>query len=64
MRQEAAAIALAEEIKRRATGPDHMAFDAITWMDLKRILEVMERRGPHVLPVATIAYYNPGWWLP
>ena len=26
----AAAIALAEEIKRRAQGPDHMAFDAVT----------------------------------
>ena len=30
----AAAIALAEEIKRRAAGPDHMAFDAVTWRDL------------------------------
>ena len=39
----AAAIALAEEIKRRAAGPDHMAFDAVTWRDLGRILEATER---------------------
>ena len=58
----AAAIALAEEIKRRATGPDHMAFDAVTWADLARILEAMERTGrPDLLPVAIIAYYSPGW---
>ena len=63
MTQEAAAaIALAAEIKRRAQGPDHVAHDAITWRDLGRVLEATERRGPHVLPVALIAYYNPGWW--
>ena len=61
----AAAIALAEEIKRRAAGSDHMAFDAVTWRDLGRILEAMERTGrPDLLPVALIAYYRPGWWLP
>ena len=49
------AIALAEEIKRRAAGPDHMAFDAVTWADLGRILEAMERTGrPDLLPVAFI----------
>ena len=58
----AAAIALAEEIKRRATGPDHMAFDAVTWRDLGRILEAMERTGrPDLLTVAIIAFYSPGW---
>ena len=68
---EAAAIALAEEIKRRAAGPDHMAFDAVTWRDLGRILEATERWAVRstdpmgvarrILPVAVIGYYNPGW---
>ena len=40
----AAAIALAEEVRRRATGPDHIAFDAVTWRDLGRILQAIERR--------------------
>ena len=62
---EAAAIVLAEEIRRRAAGPDHMAFDAVTWRDLGRMLEVMDRTGrPDLLPVAIIAFHTPGWWLP
>ena len=68
MRQQAqlaAAIVLAEEIHRRAAGPDHMAFDAVTWRDLGRILEVTERwagrssdplgESRHILPVASSA---------
>ena len=59
----AAAIALAEEAKRRAQGPDHVAFDAVTWRDLSRMLEAMERTGrPDLLPVAIIAFHSPGWW--
>ena len=68
---EAAAIVLAEEIRRRAAGPDHMAFDAVTWSDLARILEATERWAVRstdplgvarrILPVAVIGYYNPGW---
>ena len=68
---EASAIVLAEEIRRRAAGPDHMAFDAVTWSDLGRILEATERWAARstapmavarrILPVAVIGYYNPGW---
>ena len=71
MRQVAAAVVLAEEIQRRAAGPDHMAFDAVTWSDLARILEATERwavrstdpmgESRRILPVAVIGYYNPGW---
>lgn len=68
---EASAIVLAEEIQRRAAGPDHMAFDAVTWSDLGRILEATERWAARstdpmavarrILPIAVIGYYNPGW---
>ncbi len=68
---EAAAIALAQEIRRRAAGPDHVAFDAVTWFDLARILETTERwaiRSPdpvgtarRILRLAVIGYNNPGW---
>ncbi len=67
----AAAIVLTEEIHRRAAGPDHMAFDAVTWSDLALILEATERWAGRttdpvgvarrILPLAVIAYYNPGW---
>ncbi len=69
--QEAAAIVLAEEVRRRADGPDHIAFDAVTWRDLGRILEALERWAAlpdsrrHVaretLPLAMSAYTTPGW---
>ena len=68
---EAAAIVLAEEIHRRAMGPDHMALDAVTWFDLARILDTTERwarqsadpvgTARRILPLAVIGYYNPGW---
>ena len=48
-----------------------MAFDAVTWRDLGRILEVTDRWAGRssdpmgvarrILPVAVIGYYNPGW---
>ncbi|MCY4573955.1 MAG: hypothetical protein OXF01_14265 [Gemmatimonadetes bacterium] len=48
-----------------------MAFDAVTWSDLARILEATERwaarsadpvgEARRILPVAIIGYYNPGW---
>ena len=48
-----------------------MAFDAVTWSDLARILEATERwaarsadpvgESRRILPVAVIGYYNPGW---
>ena len=70
---EAAAMVLAEEIHRRAAGPDHMAFDAVTWFDLARILETTESwsirsadpvgTARRILPLAVIGYYNPGWLL-
>ena len=73
--QEAAAIVLAEEIRRRAAGPDHLAFDAVTWRDLGRILQAIERRtvmleylieeqrdvARAALPLALSAYTTPGW---
>ena len=38
-----AATVLAEEIRRRAGGPGHIANAAVTWQDLRRVLEEMER---------------------
>ena len=68
---EAAAIVLAEEIQRRAAGPDHMAFDAVTWSDRSHSGGYAERWAARstdpkavarrILPIAVIGYYNPGW---
>ena len=54
--QEVAAIVLAEEVRRRAAGPDHMAFGAVTWRDLGHAMNaverVVERSTDHPLDVA------------
>ena len=73
MRQalEAAAVVLAEGVRRRAAGPDHIAYDAVTSRDLGRILRALEARAVlmdsprdvarDVLPLALSAYTTPDW---
>ena len=73
MRQalETAGVVLAEEVRRRAAGPDHIAYDAVTWRDLDRVLRALETQAilvdsprdaaRDVLPLALSAYTTPGW---